>query len=111
MVLSTASMKADSKDNPMKYVCLKGVVTSKGVAAPGDIVELAGLEAKVMVSQGKFAEVEEKAAPVIQHRDPVAVQPAFAAPAAAPRRGRPPKAATAHRAEHVDDATAWGGEE
>lgn len=93
MVLSTASMKADSKDNPMKYVCLKGVVTSKGVAQPGDIVELAGLEAKVMVSQGKFAEVEEKAAPVIQHRDPVAVVgirgPELTVP---PRRGRPPKA-------------------
>lgn len=94
MVLSTASMKADSKDNPMKYVCLKGVVTSKGVAQPGDIVELAGLEAKVMVSQGKFAEVEEKAAPVIQHRDPVAV-----VAAEAPRRGRPPKAAIEDAAE------------
>lgn len=68
----------------MKYKCIRGVVTSKGVAAPGDVVELSHHEARDMMATGKLVphHDEEIATNVVEdviHRDPVK------------RRGRKPK--------------------
>jgi len=58
----------------MKYICIRGVVTSAGLAAIGDIRELSGHEARVLVAQGKFApyvEAEiETPEPAIDAREP-----------------------------------------
>jgi hypothetical protein len=86
MVLSTASMMGKNSEKVMaKYKCIRGVVTSQGVANVGDIVELSEREAKAY--GGKFIAVKDEPAPVrvaeapeIEHRDPVIE---------APRRGRP----------------------
>lgn len=68
-----------------RYECIRGVVTSKGPVAVGDIVELSDYEAKQLA--GKFipaqdapAPVRVAAAPEIENRDPVIE---------APKRGRP----------------------
>ncbi len=72
----------------MQYLCIKGVVTSKGVKQAGDIVsDLPAFEAHVLVSQGKLVEQAEARAqimtrePKIEHRDPVVTR----------RPGRPRK--------------------
>jgi hypothetical protein len=87
MVLSTASMMGSNSEKVMaKYKCIRGVVTSQGVANVGDIVELSEREAKAL--SAKFVPVEDAPeeirvaeAPAVEHRDPIA-----------PRRGRPAKA-------------------
>lgn len=68
-----------------KYECIRGVVTSKGPVAPGEIVELSDYEAKMLA--GKFIAAKDAPAPVrvaeapaIENRDPVIE---------APKRGRP----------------------
>lgn len=63
----------------MAFQCIRGVVTSRGVLTAGDIVDgLPDHEIKVLLAQGKIvprAEYSTEAVePVIQHRDPVAVQ-------------------------------------
>ena len=86
MVLSTNSLiSANSEQAMAKYECIRGVVTSKGPVAVGEIVELSDYEAKVLA--GKFvpakdvlAPVRVAAAPEIEHRDPVIETP---------KRGRP----------------------
>lgn len=92
MVLSTASMMGKVSEKKMgKYQCVRGVVTSQGIAKVGDIVELSDYEAKQLAA--KFVSVADEPeisaeeirvaeAPAVEHRDPVA-----------PRRGRPPKGA------------------
>jgi len=61
----------------MDYKCIRGTVTSKGVAAVGDVVSgLPDLEARTLMAAGKLVpyaapEVIRVAdAPVAQHRDP-----------------------------------------
>lgn len=75
MVLTTNSLQGDKSEITMKLKCVRGAVTSQGVANVGDVVELSGQEAKVFLAHGKFVEVAEVAAKadpaVIQHRDPV----------------------------------------
>lgn len=106
MVLSTASMKAKNEESGMKLLCLRGVVTSKGVVNAGETVEgLPALEVKTLIGAGKLVEFEEQAVPAIQHRDPVDVQAAIAAPSAAPRRGRPPKFTVPDPAAAIEDET------
>ena len=92
MVLSTSSWIDPNSETAMaKYECIRGVVTSKGPVAPGEIVELSDHEAKMLA--GKFiaakdapapvaapAEIRVAEAPDIEHRDPVIE---------APKRGRP----------------------
>lgn len=93
MVLSTASMMGKVSEKKMaKYKCIRGVLTSQGVAKVGDIVELSDYEAKVLAA--KFVPADDEPVKVdpeeirvaealaVEHRDPVA-----------PRRGRPPKGA------------------
>ncbi len=67
----------------MQYKCIRGTVTSNGPVAVGDVVSLPDYEARILMGQGKFvphvAEEVRYAAPVVEHRDPVA-------PA---KRGRP----------------------
>jgi hypothetical protein len=72
----------------MAFLCIKGVVTSKGVVNAGDVIdELPEFEARVLIAQGKLVKEEEARAqivtrdPVIEHRDPVVARP----------RGRPRK--------------------
>ena len=62
----------------MQYLCIKGVVTSKGVVQAGEIVsDLPEFEARVLISHGKLIEQAEARAqiiardPDIDHRDPV----------------------------------------
>lgn len=43
----------------MKFKCIRGVVTSNGPVAIGDVVELGDYEAKVLMSQGKFVPHDE----------------------------------------------------
>lgn len=86
MVLSTSSWVEQSSEQAMaKYECIRGVVTSRGPVAVGEIVELSDYEAKVLAN--KFIPARDEPAPVrvaeapeIEHRDPVI---------AAPKRGRP----------------------
>ena len=86
MVLSTNSLiSANSEQAMAKYECIRGVVTSKGPVAVGEIVELSDYEAKVLAN--KFVPAKDVPAPVrvaeapaIEHRDPVIE---------APKRGRP----------------------
>jgi hypothetical protein len=61
----------------MNYICIKGVVTSNGPKAVGDIVgPLPPFEAHILMSQGKIAPYEEREeivaaeAPAFEHRDP-----------------------------------------
>lgn len=69
----------------MQYKCIRGVVSSEGVLAVGDIVKLPSEEAVMLMAAGKLVIAEEEVrvaeAPVVEHRDPVM-----------PRRGRPPRA-------------------
>jgi hypothetical protein len=39
----------------MQYKCIRGVVTSKGSVLAGELVELEGHEAVVLMAQGKIA--------------------------------------------------------
>lgn len=86
MVLSINSiMSQDSEKNMAKYKCIRGVVTSNGPAAEGDIVELSDYEAKMLAA--KFVAVNDEPTPVrvadapkVEHRDPVIESP---------KRGRP----------------------
>lgn len=68
----------------MAYKCIRGVVTSKGVIAPGDVVDLPGAEARDLMAAGKLAphheeEITTNVVEDVVHRDPVN------------RRGRKPK--------------------
>lgn len=69
----------------MQYKCIRGVVTSQGPLAVGDIVKLPAHEALALVAAKKLVVAEEEIrvaeAPAVEHRDPVM-----------PRRGRPPRA-------------------
>jgi hypothetical protein len=68
-----------------KYECIRGVVSSLGPIAIGDIVSLPADEAVMLMNQGKLKLADEAIrvaeAPVIEHRDPVM-----------PKRGRPARA-------------------
>lgn len=69
----------------MAYKCIRGVVTSKGVIAPGDVVDLSGAEARDLMAAGKVVphdssdEIITNTIEDVVHRDPVN------------RRGRKPK--------------------
>lgn len=68
----------------MQYKCIRGTVTSNGPVDVGDVVSLPDYEARILMGQGKIVPFADKAirvaaAPVVEHRDPVA-------PA---KRGRP----------------------
>jgi len=69
----------------MQYKCIRGVVSSEGVLAVGDIVTLPSDEAVMLMAAGKLEivgnEVRVAEAPAIEHRDPVVA-----------RKGRPPRA-------------------
>lgn len=69
----------------MQYKCIRGVVSSEGVLAVGDIVKLPSEEAVILMAAGKLEivgdEIRVAEAPAIQHGDPVM-----------PRKGRPPRA-------------------
>lgn len=58
-----------------KYECIRGVVTSLGPIAVGDIVSLPSEEAVVLMAHGKLKIAEEVVrvaeAPKVEHRDPV----------------------------------------
>ena len=60
----------------MKYKCIRGVVTSNGVAAPGDVVELSHHEARDMMATGKLVphheeEITTNVVEDVIHREPV----------------------------------------
>jgi hypothetical protein len=44
----------------MQYKCIRGVVTSKGSVLAGELVELEGHEAVVLMAQGKIAPHHEE---------------------------------------------------
>jgi hypothetical protein len=58
-----------------KYECIRGVVTSLGPIAVGDIVSLPADEAIVLMAHGKLKIAEQEIrvaeAPKVEHRDPV----------------------------------------
>lgn len=58
-----------------KYECVRGVVTSLGPIAVGDIVSLPADEAVLLMAHNKLKIYEEVVrvaeAPVVEHRDPV----------------------------------------
>jgi hypothetical protein len=73
------------ENDMQKYECIRGVVTSLGPIAVGDIVSLPAEEGVTLMAYGKIKLAEEAIrvaeAPVVEHRDPVM-----------PKRGRPPRA-------------------
>jgi GTP cyclohydrolase FolE2 len=71
-----SSQSPTSLENEMqKYECIRGVVTSLGPIAVGDIVSLPAEEAVVLMAHGKLKIAEDTvrvaAAPKVEHRDPV----------------------------------------
>jgi len=68
-----------------KYECIRGVVTSLGPVAVGEIVTLSAEEGVMLMAYGKLKLADEAIrvaeAPVVEHRDPVM-----------PKRGRPARA-------------------
>lgn len=63
----------------MAFKCIRGVVTSKGVLTAGEVVDgLSEYETTVLLAHGKIvphdAPQVKAVEPVIQHRDPVAVE-------------------------------------
>ena len=59
----------------MRYKCIRGVITSQGPLAVGDVTTLPHGEALVLIAQKKVEIFEEAVrvaeAPKVQHRDPV----------------------------------------
>ena len=88
MVLSTSSWAEPKSEQAMaKYECIRGVVTSCGPVAVGEIVELSEYEVKALANKfiparNEPAPVRVASAPAFEHRDPVVET-------AAPKRGRP----------------------
>lgn len=64
----------------MKYKCIRGVVTSKGAAHAGDLVDIDGHEAKVLLAQGKI---------VPHHEEEIRTTAVEQVVTQTPRRGRP----------------------
>lgn len=64
----------------MKYKCIRGVVTSKGAVAAGDLVDIDGHEAQVFLAQGKI---------VPHHEEEIRTTAVEAVVTQTPRRGRP----------------------
>lgn len=64
----------------MKYKCIRGVVTSNGTVRAGDLVEIDGHEAKVLLAQGKI---------VPHHEDEIRTTAVEQVVTQTPRRGRP----------------------
>ena len=58
-----------------KYQCIRGVVTSLGPIAVGDIISLSAEEAVVLMAHNKLKIYEDVVrvaeAPKVEHRDPV----------------------------------------
>jgi len=44
----------------MQYKCIRGVVTSNGSVAVGDVIDLPDYEAKVLMAQGKLVPHHEE---------------------------------------------------
>jgi DNA replication initiation complex subunit (GINS family) len=59
----------------MQYKCIRGVITSQGPLAAGDVVSLPHGEALVLIADKKIEIFEEAIrvaeAPKVEHRDPV----------------------------------------
>lgn len=71
-----SSQSPTSQESKMqKYECVRGVVTSLGPIAVGDIVSLPADEAVLLMAHNKLKIYEEVVrvaeAPVVEHRDPV----------------------------------------
>lgn len=64
----------------MQYKCVRGVVTSKGAVAAGDLVDIDGHEAKVFMAQGKI---------VPHHEEVIRTTAVEQVETQSPRRGRP----------------------
>lgn len=63
----------------MQYQCVRGVVTSKGAVAAGDLVDIDGHEAKVLMAQGKI---------VPHHEEVIRTTAVEQVETQSPRRGR-----------------------
>jgi hypothetical protein len=65
----------------MQYKCIRGVVTSKGAKSAGELVDIEGHEAKVLMAQGKV---------VPHHEEEIRTTAVEAVVTQTPRRGRKP---------------------
>jgi hypothetical protein len=65
----------------MQYKCVRGVVTSNGPKAVGDVVSLPDYEAKVLMAQGKM---------VPHHEEEIRTTAVEDVVTQTPRRGRKP---------------------